>query len=391
MSVTAPGGFTAAGVAAGLKKSGDLDLAIVVNEGPEFSGAAIFTGNRAKANPILWSQQAIKSGIVRAVILNSGGANCFTGSEGFQLVHATAETAANLLGPDLSPLGVQVCSTGIIGHALPAEPLLDGLRLATAQLSAEKSAGENAATAILTTDSTPKLAEIKLGSGNKTITIGGMAKGAGMLAPNLATMLSVITTDALLTAGQLHDALKRAYEISFARLDSDGCQSTNDQITLMASGASGLVPDLDEFVDSLGKLCLDLVGQLLADAEGASHDITVRVINARCQEDAVSVGKAVARNNLFKAAMFGNDPNWGRILAAVGTAEGEFDIYNLDLFINSVRLCHKGAADRSPNEVDLSPRKVEVLIDLNVGHSDVEIWTNDLTLDYVHFNSAYSS
>ena len=391
MSVTAAEGFSAAAVAAGLKENGEPDLAIVVNEGPEFNGAAIFTNNRAKANPILWSEQAIRGGIVRAVVLNSGGANCFTGPEGFQLVHATAEQAAKLLGPDSSPNSIQVCSTGIIGRKLPRDPLLAGLKVAFGQLSSHKSAGEEAAIAILTTDSVPKLAEVEIGGGDTKVTIGGMAKGAGMLAPDLATMLSVITTDACLSSDELREALSRANQVSFSRLDSDGCQSTNDQVTLMASGASGIVPSLDEFVDALSGLCVDLARQLLADAEGASHEITISVINALRDEDATSVGRAIARNNLFKAAVFGNDPNWGRILAAIGTTDAAFDVYDVDVSINGVRLCHRGIPDRPASEVDLTPRKTEILVNLRAGTSSTEIWTNDLTEKYVHFNSAHSS
>lgn len=385
MSVTAAKGFRAAGVSAGLKSSGDPDVALVVNDGPSFNAAAVFTSNRAKANPILWSQQAISDGRAAAVVLNSGGANCFTGSFGFQTSHLTAERCAELLG--ISPGDVLVCSTGLIGTGdeLFRSRVLSGVDSAVAELSV--SGGEQAALAIMTTDSKPKLAVV---SGDGYV-IGGIAKGAGMLAPGLATMLVVITTDAELPADSLDAALRAATRVSFDRLDSDGCMSTNDQVSLLASGASGVVPDLSVFTDLLTELCLDLARQLQDDAEGASHSITIRVVNAASEDDAVKVARSVSANNLFKAAIFGNDPNWGRVLAAIGTTDAAFDPYLVDVSFNGVRLCSDGAPDRPREEVDLSPRDTDILIDLKAGSESAQILTNDLTHDYVHENSAYSS
>jgi glutamate N-acetyltransferase/amino-acid N-acetyltransferase len=381
--VTAPAGFHASGIAAGLKSSGGLDLALVVNRGPLQNAAAVFTSNRAKANPILWSERVIVDGTVAAIVLNSGGANCFTGAEGFQTTHATAEQVAHELG--VSAGDVLVCSTGLIGDQLDRDRLLAGVTAATAALSAE--GGADAAQAIMTTDSVAKTAVVH-GDG---WSIGGMAKGAGMLAPGLATMLVVITTDAALAADELDRALRAATRVSFDRLDSDGCMSTNDQVTLLASGASGLGPDLDEFTAALTDVCLDLALQLQSDAEGASHDIEIEVVGAASEDDAVVVGRSVARNNLFKAAIFGNDPNWGRVLAAIGTTNAQFDPYDVDVSLNGIRVCHAGAPDRPRSDVDLTPRRVRLLIDLQVGQAEATILTNDLTHDYVHENSAYSS
>jgi glutamate N-acetyltransferase/amino-acid N-acetyltransferase len=381
--VTAPAGFHASGIAAGLKSSGGLDLALVVNRGPLQNAAAVFTSNRAKANPILWSERVIVDGTVAAIVLNSGGANCFTGAEGFQTTHATAEQVAHELG--VSAGDVLVCSTGLIGDQLDRDRLLAGVTAATAALSAE--GGADAAQAIMTTDSVAKTAVVH-GDGWSN---GGMAKGAGMLAPGLATMLVVITTDAALAADELDRALRAATRVSFDRLDSDGCMSTNDQVTLLASGASGLGPDLDEFTAALTDVCLDLALQLQSDAEGASHDIEIEVVGAASEDDAVVVGRSVARNNLFKAAIFGNDPNWGRVLAAIGTTNAQFDPYDVDVSLNGIRVCHAGAPDRPRSDVDLTPRRVRLLIDLKVGQAEATILTNDLTHDYVHENSAYSS
>lgn len=383
MTVTAAAGFEAASVAAGLKSTGALDLAVLVNRGPSSAGAAVFTSNRAKANPIIWSQQVIADGDVRAIVLNSGGANCFTGAQGFQTTHATAEAVAEHLGVDAGD--VLVCSTGLIGEQLDREKLLTGVATAAGALTTE--GGEDAARAIMTTDSVPKTVTVE-GPG---YTIGGMAKGAGMLAPGLATMLSVITTDADLPAAELDRALREATRLTFDRLDSDGCMSTNDQVTLMASGASGVTPSTEEFTLLLVDACSSLVLQLQADAEGASHDIQIHVHGAASEDDAVEVGRSVARNNLFKAAIFGNDPNWGRVLAAIGTTSAEFDPYAVDVTMNGVRVCHAGGPDRPREEVDLSDRVVSVLIELGVGDAAAMILTNDLTHDYVHENSAYSS
>lgn len=381
--VTAALGFEAAGVEAGLKKSGGLDVALVVNRGPLQSAAAVFTTNRALANPVIWSKTAIADGVASAVVLNSGGANCFTGDEGFQTTHATAEAVANHLG--VSAADVLVCSTGLIGDQLPREALLAGVRAAAKQLSGE--GGSDAARAIMTTDTHPKTAVVTRGG----YTLGGMAKGAGMLAPGLATMLVVITTDAEVDSATLDTALREATRVTFDRLDSDGCMSTNDHVTLMASGASAVSPDTAEFTAALTELCLDLAMQLMTDAEGASHDIAIEVIGAASEEDAVEVGRSIARNNLFKAAMFGNDPNWGRVLAAIGTTGATFDPYDIDVSMNGVRVCHEGQPDQPRELVDLTPRAVQVLIDLRSGQKAATIFTNDLTHDYVHENSAYSS
>jgi glutamate N-acetyltransferase / amino-acid N-acetyltransferase len=383
VTVTAPAGFEAAGVACGLKSSGSPDLALVVNRGPRRAAAAVFTSNRAKANPILWSQQVIADGEVSAIVLNSGGANCFTGAEGFQTTHATAEAVGSALG--VSAGDVLVCSTGLIGQQLDRSKLLSGVASAASSLSVD--GGADAARAIMTTDSVEKTVVIE-GPG---YSIGGIAKGAGMLAPGLATMLVVLTTDADLPAAELDTVLRAATRVSFDRLDSDGCMSTNDQVTLLASGASGVTPDLDAFTLLLVDACMSLTLQLQADAEGASHDIQIHVRGAETEDDAVEVGRAVARNNLFKAAVFGNDPNWGRVLAAIGTTSAPFDPYQVDVSMNGVRVCHVGAPDRPSAEVDLTPRTVVVEIELNAGAAAATIYTNDLTHDYVHENSAYSS
>lgn len=384
MTVTAPKGFRAAGVACGLKSSGALDLALVVNDGPSRAAAAVFTTNRAKAHPVIWSQQVIADGEVSAIVLNSGGANCFTGPEGFQTTHATAEFVAGMLD-GVSAGDVLVCSTGLIGEPLDRKKLLDGVAVASQVLSAD--GGPDAARAIMTTDSVPK--ESQLSSGGWTI--GGMAKGAGMLAPGLATMLVVLTTDAELTAAELDSALREATRATFDRIDSDGCMSTNDTVALLASGASGVRPDLEFFTTALRSVCASLAEQLIHDAEGASHDIRIRVESAATEADAVEVARSVARSNLFKAAMFGNDPNWGRVLAAIGTTSAAFDPYAVDVSFNEVRLCHAGAPDRPRTEVDLTGRGIRVLIDLHAGDAEAEIYTNDLTHDYVHENSAYAS
>lgn len=384
MSVTTPLGFVAAGVACGLKSSGNKDLALVVNQGPSTAAAAVFTSNRAKAHPVVWSQQVVADGEVRAIVLNSGGANCFTGPEGFQVTHATAEHVAGTLD-DVSAGDVLVCSTGLIGEPLDQKKLLDGVTAASQLLNAD--GGHDAALAIMTTDSVPKEAWLS----SDGWSIGGMAKGAGMLAPGLATMLVVLTTDADLTSAELDAALREATRTTFDRIDSDGCMSTNDTVALMASGASGIRPDLPTFASVLRAVCQNLAEQLISDAEGASHDIRIQVTGAATEDDAVEVARSVARSNLFKAAMFGNDPNWGRVLAAIGTTQAAFDPYAVDVSFNGVRLCHAGAPDRPRTEVDLSARAIHVLIDLHAGDAEAEIVTNDLTHDYVHENSAYSS
>jgi glutamate N-acetyltransferase/amino-acid N-acetyltransferase len=393
VSVTAPAGFAAAGTAAALKASGGLDLALVQNLGPLQNAAAVFTSNRCLANPVLWSQQVIADGVVGAIVLNSGGANCYTGTTGFQTTHETAEAVAERL--EISAGDVLVCSTGLIGEQLDLDKLKVGVWDATLALRADAATtpagGLAAAQAIMTTDTRPKQSEHRSPTG---WTIGGMAKGAGMLAPGLATMLVVITTDAALTSPQLDIALRTATRVTFDRLDSDGCMSTNDTVALLASGASGIEADLTEFTDALTALCADLTLQLQGDAEGASHDVAIEVRNAATEDEAVIVARAVSRSNLFKAAIYGNDPNWGRVLAAVGTvseADATFDPYNIDVAINGVQVCSGGEPDQPRGLVDLAPRAVSVVIDLHAGRSTATVWTNDLTHDYVEENSAYSS
>jgi glutamate N-acetyltransferase/amino-acid N-acetyltransferase len=382
MSVTAPPGFRASGVAAGLKSTGARDVALVVNDGPTHDSASVFTANRCKANPILWSQEVVKDGVVRAVVLNSGGANCYTGPDGFQTTHAVAERVAERLG--IGAIDVVVCSTGLIGLANDRWQLLDGVDAAYAALGDH---GPDAAEAIMTTDSVSKQVVVE-GAGWR---IGGMAKGAGMLAPQLATMLVVLTTDAVVPAADLDTALRAATRVSFDRLDSDGCMSTNDTVTVMASGASGITPTVDDFTAALTQACTDLAMQLLRDAEGADHEIAITVVNAATEDDAVDVGRSVARSNLFKAAVFGNDPNWGRVLASIGTTDAAFDPADLDVAMNGVWVCRKSTPAADPTTVDLKPREVTVTIDLKAGPERATVWTNDLTHAYVHENSAYSS
>ncbi len=383
MSVTHPRGFIAAGVESGLKGKGGKDVALVLNQGPSQAAAAVFTSNRAKANPVIWSQRVIADGIVSAIVLNSGGANCYTGPRGFQVTHSTAERVASLTGGSAGD--VLVCSTGLIGDQLDLEKVSVGITAAHARLRVD--GGLDAATAILTTDTHPKQAVIE----REGWSIGGMAKGAGMLAPGLATMLVVITTDADLDSSQLDAALRRATRVSFDRLDSDGAMSTNDTVALLASAASGITPLIEDFAAALTQLCHDLATQLQRDAEGAAHDITIEVVNAATEDEAVEVGRAVARNNLFKAAVFGNDPNWGRVLAAVGTTKAAFDPYDIDVTMNGVRVAHRGEPDQPRESVDLTGRAMHLLIDLHAGSSTATVWTNDLTHAYVHENSAYSS
>lgn len=383
MSVTAAQGFTAAGVAAGLKSSGDADVAVIVNQGPSAAAAAVFTSNRCKANPILWSEEAITSGSAKAVAINSGGANCYTGPDGFATTHRTAETVAERLG--IGAVDVQVASTGLIGLLNDRDDVLRGVSAALDGLSAE--GGEAAARAIMTTDSVPKLAT-RATSG---YTVGGIAKGAGMLAPALATMLVFITTDAELAPEQLDAALNEAVRTTFNRIDSDGCQSTNDTVLLMASGASGASPDLAEFTEVLRDVCADLAHQLIVDAEGSEHEIAITVTNAVSEDEAVDAARSVARSNLFKAAIFGQDPNWGRVLASLGTTDATFDPQDLDVAMNDVWVCRGSMPDEDPAAVDLSDREVTVTIDLKSGEASATLWTNDLTHAYVHENSAYST
>jgi glutamate N-acetyltransferase / amino-acid N-acetyltransferase len=384
MSVTFAKGFLASGVACGLKSSGNKDLALVQNLGPSKNVAAVFTTNRCKANPIIWSQQVVSGGLATAIVLNSGGANCYTGPQGFQTTHSTAELVAELL--ELSAGEVVVCSTGLIGEQLNREKLFAGVQAAA--LALPVSDGDQAALAIMTTDKVSKTATRESADGYR---LGGMAKGAGMLAPGLATMLVVITTDAVLESADLEAALRASTRVSFDRLDSDGCMSTNDQVTLMASGASGVVPKLNEFTALLTSLCEELALKLLDDAEGASHSIHITTKGAATEDDAVEVSRSVARNNLFKAAIYGNDPNWGRILAAVGVTSAQFDPYNIDVSMNGVLISSKGQPANDRSLVDLSAKRVDVLIDLNSGSAFATVVTNDLTHEYVTENSAYSS
>ncbi|GAB3665669.1 bifunctional glutamate N-acetyltransferase/amino-acid acetyltransferase ArgJ [Nocardioides korecus] len=385
MSVTHPQGFTASGVPAGLKSTGAKDVALVVNTGPTHDSATVFTANRCKANPVLWSQQVVQDGVVRAVVLNSGGANCYTGAEGFQTTHAVAEQVATGLG--IGAIDVVVCSTGLIGLTNPRQNLLDGVDACVAALDAD--GGTAAAEAIMTTDSVSKQVVVE-GPGGAW-SIGGMAKGAGMLAPQLATMLVVLTTDAVVPAADLDTALRAATRVTFDRLDSDGCMSTNDTVTLMASGASGVTPGLDDFTQALTQACADLAAQLLADAEGADHEIAITVLHAASEADAVEAARSVARSNLFKAAVFGKDPNWGRVLASLGTTQAAFDPADLDVAMNGVWVCRASTPAEDPSGVDLSEREVTVTIDLKAGTERATVWTNDLTHAYVHENSAYSS
>ncbi|MFC7388072.1 bifunctional glutamate N-acetyltransferase/amino-acid acetyltransferase ArgJ [Sphaerisporangium rhizosphaerae] len=383
MSVTAPLGFRAAGVAAGLKAKGARDLALVVNDGPSRAAAGVFTRNRVKAAPVLWTQQVLTGGRVRAVVLNSGGANACTGPGGFQDTHATAEKVAGVIGDSAGE--VAVCSTGLIGERLPMDPLLAGVEAVAAQLS--RDGGLAAADAIRTTDTVTKIA-FRRGEGYM---VGGMAKGAGMLAPAMATMLSVITTDADVPAAELDRVLRKAVGVTFDRLDTDGCMSTNDTVLLLASGASGVTPDPAEFEKKITEVCADLARQLLVDAEGATKAIAIEVVGAAHEDDAVTVGRAVARSNLLKCAIHGEDPNWGRVVSAVGTTDAVFEPDRLNVAINGIWICRGGAAGDDRAKVDLRTRDVTITIDLSAGPHSATVHTTDLTAEYVHENSAYST
>lgn len=383
-------GFEYTGVTAGLKASGGKDLALLRNLGPEYGAAAVFTTNRFAAAPVEWSREVAADGRVDLVLLNSGGANACTGPEGFQNTHRSAEKVAELTGAAAGD--VLVCSTGLIGEQLPMDSLLPGIERAVHSLGTGAEQDDAAARAIMTTDTVPKKASVTLQTPTGPVRIGGMAKGAGMLAPGLATMLVVVTTDASLGSEALDEALRRAVEYSFNRTDSDGCMSTNDTVALLASGASGVVPDAEAFTDALTRVCVSLALQLIGDAEGASHDIHVTTCSAASEEQALEVSRAVSRSNLFKSAIFGNDPNWGRILSEVGTTAAEYEPDQVDVAINGVTICAGGAIGEDRSLVDLaSSRKVEVSIDLGAGTHAATIWTNDLTHDYVEENSAYSS
>ena len=381
MSVTGAAGFLAGGAAAGLKASGNADLAVVVNTGPDFAAAGVFTSNRVKAAPVLWSEQVLAGGRVRAVILNSGGANACTGPEGFADTHRTAELVASALsrthGDEVGAAEVAVCSTGLIGTRLPMDKITDGIDALVPMINS--SGGLAAAEAIMTTDSHAKQASFA----DEGWSVGGMAKGAGMLAPGLATMLVVITTDAVVDPERLPDQLAEACRTSFDRVDSDGCMSTNDTVLLLSSGASGLRPAAGDFQAALNETCHDLALQLLRDAEGAAHDIAITVQHAASEQDAVEVGRAIARSNLFKCAVFGQDPNWGRVLAAIGTTRADFEPDRIDVSFNGVEVCRDGSIGEPRELVDLSGRDVSVVVNLRNGSHSATVWTNDLTYDYV--------
>ncbi|MFI0989612.1 bifunctional glutamate N-acetyltransferase/amino-acid acetyltransferase ArgJ [Streptomyces exfoliatus] len=383
MTVTAARGFLASGVSAGIKTSGDPDLALVVNRGPAPAAAGVFTSNRIQAAPVRWSRQALARGTVSAVVLNSGGANACTGAAGADDARTMAGRTALAVG--IAPEDVAVCSTGLIGVPLPMDRVTAGIALAAARLTSD--GGLDAAVAIRTTDSVHKTAV----ASRSGWTVGGMAKGAGMLAPGLATMLVVLTTDAVADASLLDTALRTAVRTTFDRVDSDGCMSTNDTVLLLASGASGVTPSAADLTEAVHAVCLDLGRQLIADAEGASKEIEIAVVGAASEEDAVTVGRSVARNNLLKCALHGEDPNWGRVLSAIGTTDAVFDPDHLDVAVNGVWVCRDGAAGEPREKVDLTGRRVTITVDLRAGEASAEIWTNDLTAAYVHENSAYSS
>ncbi|MFP3986546.1 bifunctional glutamate N-acetyltransferase/amino-acid acetyltransferase ArgJ [Streptomyces sp. E11-3] len=383
MTVTAAQGFLASGVAAGIKESGDPDLALVVNRGPSRAAAGVFTSNRVQAAPVRWSRRALTDGRISGVVLNSGGANACTGPQGAEDTRAMAEHTARAVGVDLEEIAV--CSTGLIGVPLPMDRVTAGVDAAAGRLSPD--GGLDAAVAIKTTDSVHKTAVCS----GRGWTVGGMAKGAGMLAPGLATMLVVVTTDAAVDSPGLDKALREAVRTTFDQVDSDGCMSTNDTVLLLASGASGVAPDPDDFTEAVHTVCLDLARQLVADAEGASKEIGVEVVGAASEEDAVAVARSVARSNLVKCALHGEDPNWGRVLSEIGTTAAVFDPDRLDVAINGVWVCRDSAAGESRDQVDLSGRRITVTVDLRSGGASAMIWTNDLTAEYVHENSAYSS
>jgi glutamate N-acetyltransferase/amino-acid N-acetyltransferase len=384
VSVTAAKGFRAAGVMAGIKPSGRSDVALVVNDGPIRAAAGVFTGNRIKAAPVKWSQQVLKGGKVAAVILNAGNANACTGTLGFQHAHRTAEEVAALL--DDSAAEVAVCSTGLIGEYLPIQKLLTGVHAAYEALSTR--GGNDAARAIMTTDTVAKETVVSSPAG---WTVGGMAKGAAMLAPGLATMLVVLTTDALADAATLDRSLRAATSKTFDRLDSDGCMSTNDTVLLLASGASGVEADVDELAAAVTQACASLAAQLVDDCEGASKVIEIEVVGAVSESDAVDVARAVSRSNLLKCAIHGQDPNWGRILAALGTTSATYDDDGVDVAINGVWICRGSTIGADRTLVDMSARRVEITIDLHAGAATASLLTTDLTAEYVHENSAYST
>lgn len=390
MSVTFAQGFSAAGVEAGISAvEGKKDLALVVNNGPLDMAAGVFTSNRFCAAPVQWTRKIVADGHVKAVILNSGGANACTGQPGYEQSKATAQKVAALVGAKDSDIAV--CSTGLIGELLPLDHVLAGADKAFAALANTAEAGAEASQAIMTTDTKPKTVELE---GSNGFHVGGMVKGSGMIAPQLATMLCVITTDAVVSAGQLQAALNAGVEMSFNRIDVDGCMSTNDTVLLLASGASGIEPDPDEFNDLVAQATASLARQIIGDGEGASHDIRVKVIGATTEDAALACGRAVAASNLLKCAISGNDPNWGRIVSSLGTVPPEvapYDSNKVTVDVNGVRICENGGAGRDRSEVDMTPREVHIDIDLHAGNAEATVWTDDLTHEYVHINADYES
>ena len=390
MSVTFAQGFSAAGVEAGISAvEGKKDLALVVNNGPLDMAAGVFTSNRFCAAPVQWTRKIVADGHVKAVILNSGGANACTGQPGYEQSKATAQKVAALVGAKDSDIAV--CSTGLIGELLPLDHVLSGADKAFAALADTAQAGADASHAIMTTDTKPKTVELE---GSNGFHVGGMVKGSGMIAPQLATMLCVITTDAVVSAGQLQAALNAGVEMSFNRIDVDGCMSTNDTVLLLASGASGIEPDPDEFNDLVAQATASLARQIIGDGEGASHDIRVKVIGATTEDAALACGRAVAASNLLKCAISGNDPNWGRIVSSLGTVPPEvapYDSNKVSVDVNGVRICENGGAGRDRSEVDMTPREVHIDIDLHAGNAEATVWTDDLTHEYVHINADYES
>ena len=377
-----PQGFRSASVAAGLKSTGALDLTIIENQGPNFTAATVFTTNKVVAAPVIWSRQVAKGGVVRAVVLNSGGANACTGPQGFADTHKTAEHVGQTL--NISSGEVIVCSTGLIGELLPMPKIIAGIESIVPALSNDGL--QTSAQAIMTTDSVPKIATVTF----KGAEFAGIAKGAGMLAPALATMLSVVMTDAVVSEN-VQEIFQRATDRTYNRIDSDGCTSTNDTVLFMSSGASGVTITDHELENMLMQVCGSLAAQLIADAEGSTKTVAIKVLNAASEKEAVEVGRACARNNLLKAAIFGGDPNWGRVLAAVGTADAHMDPLAIDVKLNGVQVCSDSAPDADKTTVNFEARLVEIEIDLKVGNSMATIMTNDLTHDYVHENSAYST
>jgi glutamate N-acetyltransferase/amino-acid N-acetyltransferase len=390
MSVTFAQGFSAAGVEAGISATpGKKDVALVVNEGPLTAAAGVFTTNRFCAAPVQWSRKAVADGSLKAVILNSGGANACTGKAGYAQSVATAHEVAGLLGTEDGE--VAVCSTGLIGELLPLDKVLDGAARAFAALEPTMVAGEDASHAIMTTDTKPKTVT-RMGSNG--FRVGGMVKGSGMIAPQLATMLCVITTDAVVSAGQLQAALGAAVDTSFNRIDVDGCMSTNDTVLLLASGASGIEPDPDEFNDLIANCCASLARQIIGDGEGASHDIRITVAGATSEDAALACGRAIAASNLLKCAISGNDPNWGRIVSSLGTVPADVAPYDPDevtVDVNGVRICDGGKPGHDRSEVDMTPRQIDIDVDLHAGTSAATVWTDDLTHEYVHINADYES